>query len=61
MGSHTCALGNSGRSRALPKFPKRGLSPADASKVKRELSWTAKRDLLDMCRDAWRFEKNYEE
>lgn len=33
---------------------------ADVSKAERELGWTAKRDLLDMCRDAWRFEKNYE-
>ncbi len=32
---------------------------ADASKAKRELGWTAERDLLDMCRDAWRFEKGY--
>ena len=32
---------------------------ADASKAERELSWTAKRDLVAMCRDAWRFEKNY--
>ena len=31
---------------------------ADASKAKRELGWTAKRDLVTMCRDAWRFEKN---
>jgi len=33
---------------------------ADASKARRELGWTAKRDLVDMCRDAWRFEKGYE-
>lgn len=33
---------------------------ADVSKAKRELGWTAKRDIIDMCRDAWRFEKNYE-
>lgn len=32
---------------------------ADASKAKKELGWTAKRDLIAMCRDAWRFEKNY--
>lgn len=32
---------------------------ADASKAERELGWKAKRGLLDMCRDAWRFEKNY--
>lgn len=29
---------------------------ADASKAKRELDWTAKRDMIAMCRDAWRFE-----
>jgi len=29
---------------------------ADASKAERELGWTAKRDLIAMCRDAWRFE-----
>lgn len=34
---------------------------ADTSKAKRELGWTAKRDIIDMCRDAWRFEKNYKE
>jgi UDP-glucose 4-epimerase len=32
---------------------------ADVSKAGKELGWTAKRDLVDMCRDAWRFEKNY--
>jgi len=31
---------------------------ADASKAERELSWTAKRDIVAMCRDAWRFENN---
>ncbi len=34
---------------------------ADASKAKQELGWIAKRDLITMCRDAWRFEKNYKE
>lgn len=34
---------------------------ADASKAKRELGWIAKRDILEMCRDSWRFEKNYKE
>jgi UDP-glucose 4-epimerase len=34
---------------------------ADASKAKRELSRTAKRDIIAMCRDAWLFEKNYKE
>jgi UDP-glucose 4-epimerase len=33
---------------------------ADVSKAERELGWTAKRDIVEMCRDAWRFEKNYE-
>ncbi|KGR76416.1 UDP-glucose 4-epimerase GalE [Ureibacillus manganicus] len=32
---------------------------ADALKAERELGWKAKRDLITMCRDAWRFEKNY--
>lgn len=31
---------------------------ADVSKAKRELNWMAKRNLDDMCRDAWRFENN---
>jgi UDP-glucose 4-epimerase len=31
---------------------------ANASKAKRELGWTAKRDIIAMCRDAWRFEKS---
>ncbi|WP_058486971.1 UDP-glucose 4-epimerase GalE [Defluviitalea phaphyphila] len=30
---------------------------ADASKAKKELGWTAKRNIEDMVRDAWRFEK----
>ncbi|SHK14193.1 UDP-glucose 4-epimerase [Hathewaya proteolytica DSM 3090] len=34
---------------------------ADVSKAERELGWTAKRGILEMCRDAWRFEKNYKE
>lgn len=29
----------------------------DTSKAKRDLGWTAKRDIAIMCRDAWRFEK----
>jgi len=32
-------------------------SYADAKKAERELGWTAKRSIVDMCRDAWRFEK----
>ncbi|WHZ02800.1 UDP-glucose 4-epimerase GalE [Neobacillus sp. YX16] len=31
---------------------------ADASKAKRELGWSAKRDIIAMCRDSWRFESN---
>lgn len=34
---------------------------ADASKAERVLGWTAKRDVTAMCRDAWRFEKNYKD
>ena len=34
---------------------------ADAGKAKRELGWTAKRDVMDMCRDAWGLERGYEE
>ncbi len=28
---------------------------ANASKAERELSWTAKRGILEMYRDSWRF------
>jgi len=31
---------------------------ADASKAERELGWKAKRGIVEMCRDAWRFENN---
>ncbi len=31
---------------------------AAVSKAKQELGWTAKRDIMDMCRDAWRFERD---
>ncbi|MGE8204810.1 UDP-glucose 4-epimerase GalE [Heyndrickxia sp. NPDC080065] len=31
---------------------------ADASKAERELGWKSKRNITDMCRDAWRFEIN---
>ncbi|MEH7524944.1 UDP-glucose 4-epimerase GalE [Bacillus sp. JJ1503] len=31
---------------------------ADVTKALRELNWTAKRDIISMCKDAWRFEKN---
>jgi UDP-glucose 4-epimerase len=34
---------------------------ANALKAKHELGWTASRDIIAMCRDAWRFEKNYKE
>lgn len=30
---------------------------ADVAKAEKELNWTAKRGIDDMCRDAWRFEK----
>ncbi len=30
---------------------------ADVSKAKQDLGWTAKRDLVAMCKDAWQFEK----
>lgn len=32
---------------------------ADASKAHRELGWTAKRTVEDMCRDSWNFAKNH--
>lgn len=32
---------------------------ANASKAECELGWKAKRTIIDMCRDAWNFEKNY--
>ena len=30
---------------------------ADTAKIKQELGWLAKRDLVDMCRDAWLFKQ----
>lgn len=33
---------------------------ADAGKAQRELKWQAKRTIEEMCRDAWKFEKNDE-
>jgi len=32
---------------------------ANVNKAKEELGWTAKRGVKEMCRDSWRFEKNY--
>ena len=32
---------------------------ASIDKAKKELKWRAKRNILEMCRDAWNFEKNY--
>jgi UDP-glucose 4-epimerase len=29
---------------------------ADVTKANTELQWKAKRDIKDMCRDAWKFE-----
>ena len=34
---------------------------ADVSKAQQELGWKAVRDLILMCRDAWRFEQNFQE
>ena len=31
---------------------------ADATKAKEELGWEAKRDLLEMCEDSWRWQSN---
>ncbi|MCF0247350.1 MAG: UDP-glucose 4-epimerase, partial [Synergistes sp.] len=31
-------------------------SYAEVKKAERELGWKAKRNVEDMCRDAWRFE-----
>lgn len=33
---------------------------ANAEKAKSELNWAAKLSIQDMCRDAWNFEKSYE-
>ena len=30
----------------------------DAGKAARELGWTAKKNLHDMCADSWRWQKN---
>lgn len=35
------------------------LGYADVSKAMQELRWVAKHDIVTMCRDAWRFEQNY--
>ncbi|EOR28269.1 UDP-glucose 4-epimerase [Clostridium sartagoforme AAU1] len=32
---------------------------ADVRKARNEIGWTAKRGIVEMCRDAWRFEKNH--
>ncbi|MFJ8263025.1 UDP-glucose 4-epimerase GalE [Rummeliibacillus sp. NPDC094406] len=34
---------------------------ADTIKAEKEIGWVAKRDIVTMCKDAWRFEKNYGE
>lgn len=34
---------------------------ADVTKAQKELGWEAKRGILEMCRDAWRFEKQREQ
>src|SRR5690606_39017516 len=33
------------------------VSYADATKAMRELGWTARRGIEEMCRDAWRYEE----
>lgn len=35
------------------------VSYADVSKAEQELHWKAKRDLISMCRDAWRYEESF--
>ncbi len=32
---------------------------ANVSKAERELGWKAKRGIVEMCKDAWKFEENY--
>ncbi|MDF2877905.1 MAG: UDP-glucose 4-epimerase GalE [Clostridia bacterium] len=32
---------------------------ADTSKAKKELGWTTKRGIVEMCRDSWAFKTNY--
>lgn len=32
---------------------------ADVSKAKKEIDWKAKRSIIEMCKDSWRFEKNH--
>lgn len=34
---------------------------ADTSKSKKELGWKAEKNIVDMCRDSWNFEKRYVE
>ncbi|MCR3921076.1 MAG: UDP-glucose 4-epimerase GalE [Firmicutes bacterium] len=34
---------------------------ADVTKAKKELNWSTTRNIMDMCRDAWGFEKNYKD
>lgn len=36
-------------------------SYADVSKAEQELGWKAQKDIVDMCRDSWQFEENYQE
>ncbi|HHT68740.1 MAG TPA: UDP-glucose 4-epimerase GalE [Firmicutes bacterium] len=33
---------------------------ADVSKAKNQLGWVAKRNVVEMCQDAWRFEQSYQ-
>ena len=42
----------------LPDSVGRAISYADVTKAQRELGWTARHSLEDMCRDAWNWQKN---
>jgi UDP-glucose 4-epimerase len=35
-----------------------GLCYADPTKAKEELNWVAEKDILDMCKDSWRWQSN---
>ena len=34
---------------------------AGTSKAEKELHWTAKRGIVEMCRDSWKFEQGYKD
>lgn len=55
IGSHTCVeLLNAGYD-MVSRPGDAPFSYANATKVKRELGWTAQLDMDRMCQDAWRF------